>query len=713
MLCSCEQPQDSQEPSEWITAKVAVVLPLSEEDNDKMRYKRICEMFEENVIKAQLNETVGVKLELEWFDENIVNINQLANELYNRTDIKAIIGPLKDGNIANIAPLISDKGIPMFVMTSSEEILRRYTSGTAGVKIKEPFLWSLSETDAMQARLPLLKAGSMGKRKISVVSVDNNYGHTFNKWVPYHANEIDMTIVDRIQYSTTQELEDAMNMICKSEAEAVVCALDNANDIQTVMQIVEHNPAAPKVYFTGAGLNSPLLKLGSLVEGAEGFAMYPSPYTGFQLAYQVRYGEMPMPIEAQLYDAFLLSLVSFAYSHYSEQPMSMNKALAALSDLPTADVSEEFADLFWEYGTPAWDYSGLKNLVLNKIRKGELPDKNMIGACGNLKFAAGSYTKLIKNCYINWLVYEGKPVALDFIDERGFRLTKYIPTWVWQEGFEELEDNSDSKFKYKEAKGNKAVLICGSEGWYNYRHQADILHVYQNLKTNGFTDDDIILIMRDDIANHQKNTDKGAIRVKPRGENLYINVQLDYRADTISLEDIENILVGNKSDRLSTVLESTETDNVLLYWTGHGTKGAFSWLETKEKFTAIQLRETVQKMYDNKLYQSMLICAEPCYSGSVVKEIEGIPLVLAISAADENESSFADNFNSELNVWMCDRFTNSMMRILEKNRHTNFSDLYEELHNSTLGSHVCVHNIRMFYYLQICTLSDYFYVYNQ
>ena len=81
MLCSCEQPQDSQEPSEWITAKVAVVLPLSEEDNDKMRYKRICEMFEENVIKAQLNETVGVKLELEWFDENIVNINQLANEL--------------------------------------------------------------------------------------------------------------------------------------------------------------------------------------------------------------------------------------------------------------------------------------------------------------------------------------------------------------------------------------------------------------------------------------------------------------------------------------------------------------------------------------------------------------------------------------------------------------------------------------------------------
>ena len=166
MLCSCEQPKEVQEPSEWITAKVAVVLPLSGEDNDKMRYERISKMFEDNLIKAQFNETEGVKLELEWFDENMVNIKQLANELYERTDIKAIIGPLKDENIEKVASVMYDKEIPMIVMTSSEEIIRRYTSGTAGVTIKEPFLWSLSETDAMQARLPLLKAGSMGKRTL-------------------------------------------------------------------------------------------------------------------------------------------------------------------------------------------------------------------------------------------------------------------------------------------------------------------------------------------------------------------------------------------------------------------------------------------------------------------------------------------------------------------------------------------------------------------
>ena len=142
-------------------------------------------------------------------------------------------------------------------------------------------------------------------------------------------------------------------------------------------------------------------------------------------------------------------------------------------------------------------------------------------------------------------------------------IDNYYYVWSWGTLIDKLEDNSDSKYKYKMAKGYKAVLICGSEGWYNYRHQADILYAYNNLKKNGFSDDDIILIMRDDIANHTKNPDKGIIRVSPHGENLYQNIEIDYRADTLSVKDLEDILLGNKSSKLTTVLESTDTDNVL------------------------------------------------------------------------------------------------------------------------------------------------------
>jgi glycosylphosphatidylinositol transamidase (GPIT) subunit GPI8 len=49
---------------------------------------------------------------------------------------------------------------------------------------------------------------------------------------------------------------------------------------------------------------------------------------------------------------------------------------------------------------------------------------------------------------------------------------------------------------------NWAVLVAGSKGWYNYRHQADVCHAYQILHKNGIPDTNIIVMMYDDIARH-------------------------------------------------------------------------------------------------------------------------------------------------------------------------------------------------------------------
>ena len=281
-------PNPVQEPTEWITAKVAVVLPLSGVNSDKERYERICHLFEDNLAKAQFNTTEGVKLEFEWYDENTLDINLLAKELSERKDIKAIIGPLKDDHVAIMANEMYDRDIPLFVMSSSEDIVRRYSCGTAGVAIKKPFMWSMAATDITQSQLILAKLELMGIRKVSVVSANNQYGDTFNKWMPFYANEMKLKIVDRVQYATTRELETEMDRICRSETEVVVCALNNADDARSVLQAVKNIPGAPKVYFTGSVLNSSFLELGALAEGAEGFSMYPSPNTGFHLTYQVR-----------------------------------------------------------------------------------------------------------------------------------------------------------------------------------------------------------------------------------------------------------------------------------------------------------------------------------------------------------------------------------------------------------------------------------------
>ena len=49
---------------------------------------------------------------------------------------------------------------------------------------------------------------------------------------------------------------------------------------------------------------------------------------------------------------------------------------------------------------------------------------------------------------------------------------------------------------------NWAVLVAGSNGYYNYRHQADVCHAYQVLHRTGYPDSNIVVMMYDDIANN-------------------------------------------------------------------------------------------------------------------------------------------------------------------------------------------------------------------
>ena len=48
---------------------------------------------------------------------------------------------------------------------------------------------------------------------------------------------------------------------------------------------------------------------------------------------------------------------------------------------------------------------------------------------------------------------------------------------------------------------NWAVIIAGSQGYYNYRHQSDISHAYHILvEEGGFPKENVITFMFNDIA---------------------------------------------------------------------------------------------------------------------------------------------------------------------------------------------------------------------
>ncbi len=77
-----------------------------------------------------------------------------------------------------------------------------------------------------------------------------------------------------------------------------------------------------------------------------------------------------------------------------------------------------------------------------------------------------------------------------------------------------------------------ALLVAGSNTWYNYRHQADVFHAYQLLIQKGFDPNNIITFAYDDIANNTKNQFKGKIFNKPSyqdsGIDVYKGVKIDY-----------------------------------------------------------------------------------------------------------------------------------------------------------------------------------------
>jgi len=66
-----------------------------------------------------------------------------------------------------------------------------------------------------------------------------------------------------------------------------------------------------------------------------------------------------------------------------------------------------------------------------------------------------------------------------------------------------------------------AVIVAGSDGYWNYRHQADTCHAFHVLKNNGIPESQIIHFAKDDIAFNSRNPFPGMLFNKPNGKNVY------------------------------------------------------------------------------------------------------------------------------------------------------------------------------------------------
>ncbi|VDM91911.1 unnamed protein product [Onchocerca ochengi] len=196
------------------------------------------------------------------------------------------------------------------------------------------------------------------------------------------------------------------------------------------------------------------------------------------------------------------------------------------------------------------------------------------------------------------------------------------------------------------------VLVAGSKGWYNYRHQSDICHAYQLVRTHGIPEENIITMMYDDIAYSKNNPYPGKIYNGPNKRDVYKGVKIDYSGKDVTPENFLAVLIGNKTAAKGgngKVVESSHNDHIFVYFTDHGGVGLVSF--PYSMLTVKDLNDALKRMHKLKMFKRLVFYMEACESGSMFANVLPKNIdVYAVTASNPHESSWGCYCNNTMRL---------------------------------------------------------------
>lgn len=683
--CSDDESSISYADKQWTEKTVAVMLPM--EKGLAAHWERTLGMFATNFERAFKNHETGIRLKFEYYDEANADMQELAQSLAFNDEVYAVIGGLYSSNAAILAAELTLVGKTFFTLATTEQLVRAYAS--------TGYLWAMTETDITQCEVLLSKVINYGGKSVALLAKDNdNYGQTFMDWFAFQARELGLKNMGSYVY-TPDNIADVSRQAMQSGAKYLICIPSEIEEMRPMLEAHKtqslNGQSVPRMLFSDTAYGADVLKIhGDAAEGIEGVAFGADPESGFDVSYRTFFNATPTLGESQLYDAAML--IGYAAWHQQFNPdLSLQKSLRAV-------VSGE------DLNMGSWTGEDM-GLVVDALAAGKSP--YVRGASGHLRFDAKVFTNVLATTYYNFKVYNGQYIILDYnTSDGGNRTDATLAGWNWKASQMQNFNNS-GEFDYPVHTGNWALLVASSKEWANYRHQADVLAIYQQLKQAGYTDDRIILIAEDDIADNVSNPNKGVVQVTIGGNNVYEQVEIDYRMSELQAKDILAILSGEKSERLPIVIESTANDNVFVFWSGHGVPGTLCWNDDAYGIMGDQLDETFHRMREKRSYRKLLMMVEACFSGGVMEQCRNIPGMLFVTAANGDETSKADVFNGEMKVWMSNRFTSTFIEQITENKNIALRDLYYRLFINTVGSHVMVYNAENYGNLYSADMSEF------
>ncbi len=704
LLCSCSGKEVLPQEARTTTYKVAVIMPQRIWATEKP----IAQQALQNLEKAQEGLGERVKLELEWIDEDIPNLEEEVRRVTHDASYAAVVGPKFSRHARLVAKESLALRMPVIMPSvTSAEVQRIYS----GSNKTDPNIFFMSESDLSQCQALLTTMSrKLGITYVYVLSRrddSDDYASTFNGYLPFLATEFKIGSVSFFPYTDKESMREQILTIDSDDPvynffSSVFFVPSSIEDILWLDQILTEEgidtqgftikdvgryALFPRIYCTEMACDASLE--GVLQNEYEGVALSGSPESGFPAVQKGLTGREIHSGSAQLYDSF--TLLALALAHKEKAGLeTVREAIVAVMDACDGEAN----DL-------SWTAEGLAG-GFRSIRSGELP--NMAGASGSWVFDRNTHISQLGTWYGHWRFYDG---AFHFVEylTRSDHAKKASMDQLWNQeipviGIIDLQ--KDKHVQYEPLQDRYAVVMATSTGWDNYRHQADALDIYRMLKKAGYPDDHIVLITEDDIADNAENPHPGVVHVTPDGENLYQGVVNDYKISQLTPADLGNILSGTVTERTPEVVHGSKNTNVLFFWSGHGLDdNLMAWAD--DSVTSGQIRSMLEGAQEN--FRKLLFVMEACYSGSVGEFCCGFPGLLTLTACSPGEKSHADVLEGP--TYLSNAFTRVFREEIEKNPDISIYDLYTELARHTTASHAMLYNYDWYGSVTDNTLAEY------
>ena len=249
-----------------------------------------------------------------------------------------------------------------------------------------------------------------------------------------------------------------------------------------------------------------------------------------------------------------------------------------------------------------------------------------------------------------------------------------------------------------------AIIIAPRNAYADYGVQSESCRMYKDLVAGGVNPDNIILMSTSNVAKHWLNPIPGTLftddspsapgKDYASGCLEHIDYEVFQMKGAVMLAimrgDVEELKKLTKKEN-PRALHSTADDDVIIYFTSHGNPGEIvvGYDTVKEK----DLISTIQYMHDNKMYKNFLFLMEACYSGSMFTNLPKGLNVYAITAADDDHSSYESHCppndvvdGKSIGACLSCYWDNAMEWFMEGGTSHTLDELFEHTHNKVKES---------------------------